>query len=112
MRGHATRLTLLLAALVAAAGAARADDDGSPVCGRPAVIERVQAMLRRAGRPLLLDPLAGELSGGPGPTVHCAINGHMPTYDTNHHGMQPIDASFVVRYALELRRNGIFLRFE
>ncbi len=101
----------MLAALLAMPHMAAAELD-RPVCSRQGVMERLEAMLRAAGRPMLLDPVAGEISAGTGRLVHCAVRGQILGYDTNQHGMQPIDAIFVVRYALELRQNGIFLHLE
>jgi hypothetical protein len=84
-----------------------------PVCAERRVLDQVADMLRQAGRPMRLQTASvGELSPGTERLVHCAVRGQMLGYDTIHHGMQPLDALFVVRYALELRQNGIFLRLE
>lgn len=108
-----TRFALLAASVaLMTVQQARAGDDSSPVCARAAVVERVATLLREAGRPMRLDEPVGELSTGTSRLVHCAVRGQMLGYDTNHHGIEPIDASFVVRYTLELRQNGIFLHIE
>ncbi len=104
----------VLTALVALIALPReaAAEVARPVCGSPAVLERLAALLHEAGRPMVLDEAAGEISAGTSRLVHCAVRGQMLGYDTNQHGMQPINATFVVRYALELRQNGIFLHLE
>lgn len=83
-----------------------------PVCGRPAVIERVETLLGQSGRLIRLNPAVGERSVGTDRLVHCAMQGHIQGYDTDQTGMQPINATFVVRYTLELRQNGIFLQID
>ena len=86
-----------------------------PVCARPAVLDRVAALLREAGRPMRLEAFpTGEASvgrelAGRERIVHCATRGRVLGYDTNRYGMQPVDEVFVVNYTLELRHNGIFL---
>lgn len=82
------------------------------VCNQPEVVELVATLLREAGRPMAFDRAVGELSSGTDRVVHCAVHGQMLAYDTNQQGMQPIDASFVVQFTLELRQNGIFLHLE
>ena len=98
-------LTLLLAGCAGA--------PPPPVCGTPAVLEQVADALRTAGRPLALDETSvGEVSAGTGRLVQCAVRGQVVGYDTVRDGARPIHAVFVVRYALELRANGIFVTLE
>jgi hypothetical protein len=84
-----------------------------PVCAQPAVLERVGEILRHAGRPMRLDPSPiGEVSTGPGALVYCAVRGQALAYDTNRYAMLPVEQRLVIRYTLELRRNGIFVGVE
>lgn len=93
--------------------AALAGDLPPPVCARPAVLERVGELLRQAGRPMALEPVPiGEVSTGPGRLVSCAVRGHVLAYDTNRYAMLPVEQRRVIRYTLELRRNGIFVRVQ
>jgi len=105
--------TLALALLLAVLGAvpSRAGYPPEPVCGRPGVLRQLTFELRRAGRPLYLEasPI-GQVSDGK--VIHCAVRAHAVAYDTNHYGSLALDQVAVVQYALELRRNGIFLRVE
>ena len=92
---------------------ARAEALSPPVCARPAVLDRLAALLYQAGRPMRLEPAPiGEISTEPSPIVHCAARGQMLGYDTTRYRTQPIDALFVVHYTLELRHNGIFIRLQ
>lgn len=85
----------------------------APLCSRPAVLAHLAERLREAGRRVALDKApVGEFSLPTGRVVHCAVRGHVISFDTKQHGTQPIDASFTVRYALELGHNGIFLQLE
>ncbi len=108
------RRMLWAVVLLATGSAAMAGEFDDPlVCRREAVLARVTALLRQAGRPLALDPAtAGEQSAGTARVVSCAVQGHLLGYETNRNAIQPIDTLFVVRYSLELRQNGIFLRLE
>lgn len=84
-----------------------------PVCARPAVLERVGEILRQAGRPMLLDPSPiGEVSTGPGRLVYCSVRGQAVAYDTNRYATGWVEERLVIRYTLELRRNGIFVRVQ
>lgn len=98
---------------LAGAGAARAGDMPTPLCGRPAVLEQVGAVLAQAGRRIVLDPYpVGEVSTAPSRLVACAVRGRVVAYDTPRYGTMPVEDIFVVRYTLELRRHGIFLRVQ
>ena len=104
------RLCVLATLLIALAQPARAE---TPVCASAAVVDQLSTLLARAGRPVELDARSvGEVSIGRDRLVHCAIRAQRPGYDTNLHGMQPLDGTFVVQYTLELRQNGIFLRVD
>lgn len=102
----------VLAASSLVAAQAQAGEDASSVCNRPQVVERVETLLREAGRPMRFDSQVGEISRGTDRVVHCAVHGQMLAYDTNQHGMQPTDVSFVVQFTLELRQNGMFLHID
>lgn len=103
------RLGLTLSMLLAAAPAWA---DG-PVCAQRPVLERLHETLREAGRKVAIVPgSVGEFSAGLDRVVHCAARGTVLGYDTAHYGPRPIETVLVIRYALDLRQNGIFLRLE
>ncbi len=105
--GRLGATALILAASTAAAMAGEA----SPICSRPAVLAEIREALREAGRPIVFDPVpVAELSDTSGRLVTCAAQVHVTGYDSERYGQVPLQVPFVVRYALELRRNGIFLR--
>lgn len=107
------RRLALLALLLPGPAAATAGEAWPPVCARPAVLERVGEVLREAGRPMALEPAPiGEASTGPGRVMRCAARGRRLGYDTSRYGPWPVQESLVIRYTLELRRNGIFLRVQ
>ena len=108
------RRLVLAFALVAVSWSAMAAEANDPfVCRRDSVLDRVSALLRQAGRPMALDRnTVGEHSAGSGRLISCAIEGHLLGYETKIDGIHPVDTVFVVRYSLELRQNGIFLRIE
>lgn len=100
-----------------------------PVCAEPGVLRQVYETVRKQGQRLVLEaPPVGEVSTGitpsqplPGspdqavdhpPLAQCAVRGHTIGYDTNRYGASPVHESFIVRYTVELRRNGLFVKVD
>ncbi len=78
-------------------------------------------MIRAQGQALVLEaPSVGEVSMPPAPSLvpngpplaHCAVRGHTVGYDTNRYGTSPVYEPFIVRYTVELRHNGMFVRID
>ena len=85
------------------------------------MLQQVDEMIRARGQALVLDvPPVGEISTSPAPSpvrngpplAHCAVRGHTVGYDTNRYGASPVYEPFIVRYTVELRRNGMFVRID
>ena len=88
-----------------------------PVCGDAGVLRQVDEIIRARGQTMALDlPLVGEVSTNPGaafpPLAHCAVRGHTIGYDTTRFGASPVNEPFIVRYTVELRHNGMFVRVD
>lgn len=100
-----------------------------PVCAQPDVLRQVYETVRKQGQNLVLEaPPVGEVSiaidpermksRSPDealdrpPLAQCAVRGHTIGYDTNRYGASPVHESFIVRYTVELRRNGLFVKVE
>jgi hypothetical protein len=80
------------------------------VCGQAHVLEAVQARLSRAGQPVEVEAgSAGQVPGARGDVVYCAVRVRTAVYDTPRLGVAPAVVVQDYRYALELRRNGVFL---
>ncbi len=99
---------LLLALLVAAP--ALGSEPPPPACGQPRVLEAVEARLSRAGQRVAVEPgSAGQVPGLRRDVVYCAVRVRTAVYDTPRFGPRPAELVEEYRYALELRRNGVFL---
>lgn len=100
-----------------------------PVCAQPGVLRQVYETVRKQGQDLVLEaPPVGEVStgielqqvtaGSPDqgkdlpPLAQCAVRGHTVGYDTNRYGASPVHESFTVRYTVELRHNGLFVKID
>ena len=100
-----------------------------PVCAQPDVLRQVHETIRKQGQNLVLEaPPVGEnsittdvdqvKSRSPDdpldrpPLAQCAVRGHTIGYDTNRYGASPVHESFIVRYTVELRRNGLFVKVD
>ena len=114
-------MRLAFAALMVMGGVAHAAElPPPPVCSDPGVLQRLDELIRVQGQPLRLEVLPiGELSTArPGaasvypPLAHCAVRGHTTGYDTNRYGMTPVNEPFIVKYTIELRRNGLFVSLD
>lgn len=81
-----------------------------PVCAQPEVLQLLSERMRHAGRGQLVEP--GSINERPGSRpglVHCAARVEVATYDITRFGSVPVITVNVVQYAVELRRNGVFL---
>ncbi|RZK91380.1 MAG: hypothetical protein EOO66_12145 [Methylobacterium sp.] len=100
-----------------------------PVCAQPDVLRQVYETIRKQGQKLVLEaPPVGEVSIAANldgaksrspddaldrpPLAQCAVRGHTIGYDTNRYGASPVHESFTVRYTVELRRNGVFVKVD
>lgn len=100
-----------------------------PVCAQPDVLRQVSETIRKQGQNLVLEaPPVGEISIAADPDqiksrlsdealnrpplAQCAVRGHTIGYDTNRYGASPVHESFIVRYTVELRRNGLFVKVD
>ncbi len=92
-----------------------------PVCAQPDVLRQVYENVHKRGQVLVLEaPPVNEVSTGTAldltpdhpPLAQCAVRGHTLGYDTNRYGASPVHESFILRYAVELRRNGMFVKLE
>ena len=86
-----------------------------PICGDPGVLRQVDETLRARGQNLVIDASpVGETSSDPArpfpPLAQCAARGHTIGYDTNRYGASPVYEPFTVRYTVEMRHNGLFVR--
>ncbi len=107
MRRPALTAALLLAAVVPAAAGT---DLPTPVCAQSEVLQLVREQLQHAGQPGVLEAdSVGQVASGRDNLVYCAVRIHTVAYDTPRAGPLPIDVVSVYQYALELRRNGVFL---
>ena len=101
-------LTLLLASNAAGPASAADGRARAPACSQPDVLRIVAERLSRAGQPVVLEEDGvGELSDGTN-RVRCAVRVHTTVYDTSQPGGR-FDRVYVYQYALELRRNGVFV---
>lgn len=105
------RSTLTAIFLVATTLAASAAPDvATPVCAQANVLELVRNRLKHAGQPGFLEAGSiGQMPSGRDDLVYCAVRVHTVEYATPSLGPVQTDVVRVYRYALELRRNGIFL---
>ncbi len=89
----------------------------APLCGDAGVLRQVDETLRARGRAMVIEaPPVGEVSTDPAaaspPLAHCAVRGHIVGYDTNRYGASPVYEPFIVKYTVEMRRNGLFVRVD
>ncbi|MDT7949964.1 MAG: hypothetical protein RQ966_00515 [Acetobacteraceae bacterium] len=106
--------------VLAGMGQACAVPPPPPVCDAPGVLRTVAELIQVRGQPMVLDPPAGEVSGGGGrytpadlpPLAHCVVRGHTVAYDTNRYGASPIYAPFIVNYTVEMRQRGVFVSID
>lgn len=91
-----------------------------PVCAAPGVLRQVDETIHRRGQALVLEaPPVGEVSTAMdprapdhSPLAQCAVRGHTVGYDTNRYGASPVYDSFIVKYTVELRHNGLFVKVD
>lgn len=96
--------------IVTGGTALAAGDPPAAVCGQARVLEAVAQRLRVAGQPVVVEAgSAGQVPGERPGIVYCAVRLHSAVYDTVRVGQLPVDVIQVYRYALEMRRNGVFL---
>ena len=96
--------------MLAGSPAHAAMEPPAAVCGQSRVLEAVQRRLSTAGQPVAIEEgSAGQIPGERPGIVYCAVRVHTAIYDTVRLGLVPADLVRVYQYALELRRNGIFL---
>jgi hypothetical protein len=116
--------TLAVAGLLLVGGAVPAlavSPPPPPVCGDAGVLRQVDEIIRARGQAMELETSSvGEVSSAARPEVaasqpplaHCAVRGHTVGYDTNRYGATPVNEPFIVRYTIELRRNGMFVQVD
>ena len=105
MRAFSALLLILISGTALAAG-----DPPAAVCGQARVLEAVAQRLRVAGQPVVVEAgSAGQVPGERPGIVYCAVRLHSAIYDTVRVGQTPVDVVRVYQYALEMRRNGVFL---
>ncbi len=83
-----------------------------PVCGSPDVLAVVAEMLHRTGQAIIIDTAAAEAPAAQPGVVRCAVRVHTLFHDTNRFGPVAADQVRTYRYAITLRKNGIFVEAE